>query len=267
MIISTHALKVDNIGPVQLTVTERGEGQPFLLLHGGAGPQSVAGFADLLAATEHVRVITPVHPGFGATPRPEALATVGGLAALYAALLDELDLTGVTVVGNSIGGWIAAELALLNPARLAQVILVDAVGIDVPGHPVVDFFSLTLDQVTDLSYHDPDSFRLDPETLPEQVRAALPGNRAALAVYGGAMTDPGLAARLAGLTVPTLVLWGESDQIADADYGRAFAAAIPGAQFQLLPATGHVPQIETPDLLLRTIWDFAGPRAGGEPGS
>jgi pimeloyl-ACP methyl ester carboxylesterase len=267
MITSTHALKVDNIGPVQVTVTERGQGQPFVLLHGGAGPQSVAGFADLLAATGHVRVITPVHPGFAATPRPEALATVSGIAAVYAALLDELDLTGVTIVGNSIGGWIAAELALLSPARLASVILVDAVGIDVPGHPVVDFFSLTLDQVAELSYHDPDSFRIDLAKLPAEQQAALPGNRAALAVYGGtAMTDPSLAGRLSGITVPALVLWGDSDQIVDPDFGRAYAAAIPGAQFQLLAATGHVPQIETPEQLLRSVLDFAGARAGRQPG-
>jgi len=66
----------------------------------------------------------------------------------------------------------------------------------------------------------------------------------------------GLAARLAGVKVPVLVLWGEADRIADPDYGRAFAAAIPGARFELLKATGHLPQIETPDQLLEAIWAF-----------
>ncbi len=92
-------------------------------------------------------MITPTHPGFAGTVRPDALHSVGGLAALYAALLDELDLTDVIVVGNSIGGWIAAEMALLHSPRVGSVILVDAAGIEVPGHPVADFFSLTLDQV------------------------------------------------------------------------------------------------------------------------
>jgi pimeloyl-ACP methyl ester carboxylesterase len=90
-------------------------------------------------------------------------------------------------------------------------------------------------------------------------QAVMAGNRAALAVYGGAMTDPGLAARLSGSTLPTLVLWGDSDRIADPAYGRAFAAAIPGAVFRLLPDTGHVPQIETPGQLLAAIQEFAGP--------
>ena len=72
------------------------------------------------------------------------------------------------------------------------------------------------------------------------------------------MTDPALAGRLATLEIPALVLWGESDQIVDADYGRAYAAAIPMARFQLLAATGHSPQLETPDLVLHAIWDSAG---------
>jgi pimeloyl-ACP methyl ester carboxylesterase len=72
------------------------------------------------------------------------------------------------------------------------------------------------------------------------------------------MTDPTLAARLAALEIPALVLWGDSDQIVDADYGRAYAAAIPTARFQLLTATGHSPQLETPDQVDRAIWDTAG---------
>ena len=177
-------------------------------------------------------------------------------------LAGELDLTDVTVVGNSIGGWIAAEMALAGSARITSAVLVDAVGIEVPGHPVVDFFSLTPDQVADLSYHDPGPFRTDPAAMSAEQRAMMAGNREALAVYGGtSLTDPGLSARLGQISVPTFVLWGDSDQIADADYGRAYAAAIPGAQFHLLPDTGHVPQIETPAQLLSAIWDFASTHA------
>ncbi len=165
---------------------------------------------------------------------------------------------GFVIVAETIGGWITAEMVLLGSTRISRIVLVDAMGIDVADHPVVDFFALTLDQVTKLSSHDPDSFRIDPSAMPAEQQAVMAGNRATLAVYGGAsMSDPGLAPRLAGITVPALVLWGDSDQIADPSYGRAYAAAIPGARFQLLPATGHVPQIETPGQLLRAIWDFA----------
>jgi pimeloyl-ACP methyl ester carboxylesterase/mannose-6-phosphate isomerase-like protein (cupin superfamily) len=261
--MTTYEVTVDSIGPVPVTVTERGDGRPaagagrtVLLLHGGGGPQSVDTFAELLAKTG-AQVITPVHPGFGGTPRPEALTGPGGLAQAYVALLDTLDLTDVTVIGNSLGGWIAAEMAILRSPRLGRVVLVDAVGIDVPAHPVVDFFSLTPDQISSLSYHNPDAFRFDPSSLPPEALKIFAGNRATLAVYGGAeMGDASLAARLSTVTVPVLVVWGESDQIVVPEYGRAFAAAIPAARFELLAGAGHLPQIEAPDLLLDTIVAF-----------
>ena len=254
--VSTRTVTVDAVtGPVPVTFTERGEGRPFLLLHGGAGPVSVEKFADLLAGAEPARVIVPLHPGFGGTPRPEGLASIAGLAAVYGQLLEDLDLAGVTVVGNSIGGWIAAEIALLGRPRVSGVVLVDAAGLKLDAEPAADFFSLTMDQVFELSFHNPDPFRFNAATLPPAAQAVAAGNRAAIAVYAGAaMTDPTLAARLGTLEVPTLVLWGESDGIVDSDYGRAYAAAIPLARFQLLPATGHNAQMETPDQVVDAIW-------------
>ena len=217
---ATRTVPVDGVGPVEVTIAEYGSGQPFLLLHGGAGPASVAGFAELFAAAHDVRVLVPTHPGFGGTPRPEALGSVPGLAALYNTLLDRLDLADVTVIGNSIGGWITAEIALLRSPRVSGIVLIDAVGIEVPGHPVADFFALTMDQVFARSFHNPEKFRIDPAALPPAAQAVAAGNRAAIAAYAGTlMTDPALAGRLETLEIPTLVLWGESDQIVDADYG------------------------------------------------
>ena len=245
-------------GPVGVTIDDRGEGRPFLLLHGGGGPQTVAGFAELLATRGPARVITPTHPGFGGTPRPDGLAGMAGLAALYRELLDRLGLDGVTVIGNSIGGWIAAELALLGSPRVSRTVLVDAVGIEVGGHPVTDIFPLSLDELARLSYHDPAAFRIDPAAMTEAQRAGMAANRAALQVYGGTrMTDPSLRGRLAAIATPTLVICGDADRIVDPGYGRAYAAAIPGARFELLPKTGHLPQLESPEQLLRAVWDFA----------
>ncbi|WP_433789452.1 alpha/beta fold hydrolase [Actinoplanes sp. CA-252034] len=257
--MNTHRLTVPTIGPVEVTLSERGEGRPILVLHGGGGPLTVTPWADRLAAAAPARVLTPIHPGFQGTPRPAALDSIAGLAATYVALLDALGLTGVTVVGNSIGGWIAAEMALLHPAGVGGYVLVDAVGIEVPGHPVADFFALTPAELAALSYHDPVTYGVDPARLPAEARAAMAGNRAAIEVYAGrAMTDPTLAARLSGVTAPALVVWGEADRIGDTDFGRAYAAAIPGARFTLLPETGHLPQIETPEALTAVVAEFAG---------
>ncbi|MFF0344967.1 alpha/beta fold hydrolase [Kribbella sp. NPDC004875] len=241
---------------------EYGAGRPVLLLHGGGGPQTVAGFGARLADELPARVVVPTHPGFGGTPRPEDLTTIRGLARVYADLLDRLDLTEVLVIGNSIGGWIAAELALLHSAatRVGELVIVDGVGLQVAGHPVADFFALTLPEVADLSYHDPDAFRIDPSKLPPEAQAQLAANRETLAVYASAMEDPTLQARLAAITVPTTVIWGDSDRIADPTYGQAYADAIPGARFQLLRDTGHLPQLESPDLLLKVLSSTAGSR-------
>src|SRR2546421_10612182 len=95
---ATQSLTVDGVGPVDVSFTERGAGRPFLMLHGGAGPPSVSGFADLLAETEKGRVITPTHPGFSGTPRPDARGTPRPLALVYAAPLDPLAPAAVPAV-------------------------------------------------------------------------------------------------------------------------------------------------------------------------
>jgi pimeloyl-ACP methyl ester carboxylesterase len=240
-----------SFGEVPVTVTERGSGAPVLLLHGGAGPDSVTGFADQLAARLPVRVLTPVHPGFGGTPRPDALDSISKLAAVYAALLAELGLMGVTVAGSSIGGWIAAELALAAPDRMGRLVLIDAAGLDSAAHPIVDFFSLTPAEVAELSWADPEGHQIDVAAMTDAQRAIFAGNRAALLAYGGqAMADPSLTARLAGVAAPTLVLWGEADRIVTPDYGKEYAAAIPGAVFRVVPGAGHLPQLENPEAVL-----------------
>lgn len=253
------AASTSETGPVDVSFTDYGSGRPVLLLHGGAGPQSVTAFAERLSTESDVRVIVPIHPGFGRTSRPDSLGTIRALAAVYIALLDELDLHDVTVIGNSIGGWIAAEMALVATPRIRDVVIVDAVGIEVAAHPVADFFALTFPQIAELSYYAPERYRIDPRALPQAAQAELAANRATLATYAGepSMVDAGLRARLADVAIPTLVIWGDSDGIADPDYGRAYAAAIPGARFQLLTNTGHLPQIESPGLLIEALQDFS----------
>jgi pimeloyl-ACP methyl ester carboxylesterase len=253
----TYTVQAGPLGPVPVEVASCGAGRPFLLLHGGAGPQSVAGFAETLAAAG-TRVVVPVHPGFGGTTRPEHLHSMGGLALTYINLLDELDLTGVTVIGNSVGGWIAAEMAIHASPRISGVVLADAGGLQVDDHPGADFFSLTPDQVTELAYYQPDKFRVDVAALPEQAKAAMAGNRAALQDYTAAgMTDPSLLGRLGSVSVPVLVVWGAADRIYPPEHGEAFVKAIPGARLVVIDQAGHLPQLEAPSALLAAVLDFA----------
>jgi pimeloyl-ACP methyl ester carboxylesterase len=260
--MSEHLLST-SFGDVPVTVDESGEGKPVLLLHGGAGPVSVSGLAESLAGRGH-RVLTPVHPGFGGTARPEKLDSMQRLAEVYARLLEELELGNVTVIGSSIGGWVAAELALAAPERLEALVLLDAVGLDSAEHPVADFFSLTFDQVVDLSYADPDAYRIDLSALPDEQKRIAAGNRDALRVYGGAsMADPSLKGRLADVSTPTLVVWGEADRMATPAYGREYAGAIPGSGFRVIERAGHLPQIEAPGALLEAFEEFAAGEVSG----
>lgn len=255
---TTYQLSVPGIGPLDLAVDERGEGSPLLLLHGGAGPLSVGNLAEALAAEGGIRVLTPTHPGFEGTPRPASLDNVAGLAAVYEALLERLGLIDVVVAGNSLGGWVAAQLALGGSApRLAGIVVINAVGIEVAGHPIAETAGVAPDQLLALSYHDPAPYRVDPAALPEERKAAIAANRAAVALYGGAsMFDPQLRGRLSAITTPALFVWGESDRIADLEYGRAFAQSVPGARFEPIPEAGHFPHIEQPAMTLKAITQF-----------
>jgi pimeloyl-ACP methyl ester carboxylesterase len=250
-------------GDVPVNVTESGAGgRPVLLLHGGAGPDSVTGFGDALAGRLPFRVLSPVYPGFSGTARPGWLDSIGELALVLRGLLANLDLTDVIVAGSSIGGWVAAELALAAPERVGQLVLIDPAGLDSAGHPIADFFSLTPDQLAELSWANPEGHRIDPAAMPEAQRAILLGNREALSVYGGrSMADPTLGARLGRVTAPTLVIWGEADRIVTPGYGKEYAAAIPGAVFRMVPAAGHLPQLENPEAVLALFGELVG--AGG----
>jgi pimeloyl-ACP methyl ester carboxylesterase len=88
---------------VEVSVSTYGAGRPALLLHGGAGPQSMTGFAEHLSAAYGVNALVPIHPGFGGTDRPSALTGIRALAKLYSDVIDKLDLREVTIIGNSIG--------------------------------------------------------------------------------------------------------------------------------------------------------------------
>ncbi len=254
---TAHTFTLDGLD-VEVTVNDQGSGRTFLLLHGGAGPQSVAGFADLLSTERSARVLTPTHPGFNGTPRPEQLSGIRDLARLYGALVDELDLADVTVVGNSLGGWIAAELALLANPRITRLVLVNAVGLALTDAPIADFFSLTMDQVADLAYFRPDDFRIDVGSLPEPVRSTMAANRETLLAYAGtAMGDASLLGRLPAMNVATLVVWGTADQMVPIAHAHRYVAAIPGAGLDLIDTAGHLPQLETPARLADDVWTFS----------
>jgi pimeloyl-ACP methyl ester carboxylesterase len=242
---------------LQLTVDDQGQGRTVLLLHGGGGPPSMGPLPSALA--EDFAVIAPVHPGFAGTPRPDWYTGIDDLALSYLALLERRDLRNVLVIGSSVGGWIASEMAVREHERISATVLLDAVGIKVDGIELPDFFSMTPQELMRLSFHDP-SAAPDPAQLPQAARDMQAANAATLAVYAREpyMHDPKLRRRLVLVPTPVLAIWGESDQIAPEAYGRAYAAALPSGRFELIAQAGHLPHLEQPEVVLEAIRRFAG---------
>ncbi|MGH9105363.1 MAG: alpha/beta fold hydrolase [Acidimicrobiales bacterium] len=267
MALSSRSVTVEGTGSVEVGFSDTASRQLVLLLHGGAGPSSVASFADLLVAS--ARVIVPGHPGFGGTPRPAELAGVGTLAGVYRQLIKELEPSDVCVMGNSFGGRIAAEMAIAESAaperRVNSVALLDAAGLRLDAAPVPDvsgLAGLAPEQIAQLSYFRPERYRIDPATMTDEQRVTRAANLAAMATYGGsAMADPTLLDRLLAITIPVLVAWGEADHMIPVEHGRAYAAAIPGAKLALIRHAGHLPQLEAPIELRSAIAELvASPR-------
>ena len=245
-----------------LTITDQGSGQAYLVLHGGAGPASVGGLAEALAKTG--RAVAPTLPGYAGQPRPDWFHRVEDLVDANLALLEHLDLDDVVVIGNSLGGWIAAELALRFSPRIRSMVLINACGIDVgAGNPaIVNPMSVPPAERAALSFHDPKHFATAPPT-PEAL-AMMAANQSASMTYAGEpfMHDPHLRERLAQIRIPTLLLWGANDRIVTPAYGQRFAGSIPNARFELITEAGHFPQIERLDAVLSLVVGFQEKPAG-----
>ena len=239
-----------------LLVDDVGTGRPMLLLHGGGGPATVRDLGLALAA--EARVLTPTHPGFGGTGRPAELDNVAALAAHYLHMLVERGLNDVVLIGSSIGGWIAAEMAIQNSRRLGALVLLNPVGISTPDAVVKNVAGLSREALVRLASHDADRVLANtPPATPERL-AQLASNGAALTAYdhGAGMMAAGLRERLSSVTVPALVLWGVSDGIAPPAYGRAYAAAFGNGGFEEVVGAGHLPHIEQPAHVLAAIRRF-----------
>ena len=244
---------------VDLQVVRRGSGPQILMLHGGEGPIDQFPFFERMA--ERYEIIQPVHPGFGGTPIPEQFDNLQDLIFLYLDLIDLLDLSEAILLGFSMGGWAAAEIAVMNTQRFSKLVLVDSVGVK-PGGPfdrdIADVFALSPAEQMRITWHDP-SKAPDPATMTNDELQMLAANRVALGLYTWEpyMHNPKLPYRLHRIDIPTLLIWGESDGIVSPKYGQAFCDMIPGAGMVVIPNAGHVPHIEQPERFVEQFLQFA----------
>jgi pimeloyl-ACP methyl ester carboxylesterase len=245
---------------VELEIVERGQGRPVLWLHGEEGLDPTAPFLDGLAGLG--RVLAPCHPGFGHSPDADGIDTVDDLAYFYLDLLAERNARDVVVIGSSLGGWLAAEMAVKCTDRLGMLVLVGPLGIKVgdrEARDIPDIFALHPDEVSRLQYHDPARAAVDHATLSDERLTAMARDREATAFYAWEpyFHNPKLRRRLHRITVPTLLLWGAQDRfVAASYYGAAYRNAIPGARLDLIEGAGHFPHLEQPDALVARVRAF-----------
>jgi len=237
-----------------------GAGPDLLFLHGAGGAGRWLEFQDRLAGDFHVRC--PSHPGHGGSPAAEWIEHISDLAFHYLDLLDSLRLERVHLVGASLGGWIAAEIAVMASHRLASLTLIDPVGIKVEGWIYPFLFGMDIPEIVQTVFHNPmAALALAPpdqsvETLAQQYRQ---GTAIARISWNPYLYDPLLRRRLARIATPTLLCWGAHDRLAPLDpCGQVWAKEVPGARLRVFPESGHVPHLEEPGAVADAIVEFCG---------
>ncbi len=244
----------------QAHVTQRGAGEPLLFLH-GAGGLHEGEYLDLLG--QRFTVYAPWHPGFGPSEGIEHIDDIIDLALYYHDLMDELGLESAHVVGHSLGGMLAAELAALCPHRVRRLVLANPVGLWRDDAPVLDFFVLSPEQLAPYILHDPESeavrqaFPL-PQSQEELVEALYQRVQSfsSASKFLWPIPDRGLKRRIHRIQSPTLIIWGESDRLVPATYAEDFRSRIRDSRVVILKECAHMPMFEKRDEFVALVAEF-----------
>ncbi|MAC76559.1 MAG: alpha/beta hydrolase [Rhodobacteraceae bacterium] len=249
-----------DIGGVKTAVKATGSGKPLLCLHGAA---TLEGFDFAEGFVDRFRVLCPSHPGMGFSGDAPHLSGISDMLIHYLNLLDALNLDEKPhLLGFSMGGWMAAELAAIAREKVDKVVLIAPAGLNDPAHPAT-----ALDTIA------PQDF---PAYMTHDVSVALPffpdGSDPAFAEQFGAdraregetvgricapfgMGHPNMTRLLNRITNPTLLVWGDKDRLLPASQAPLWLDALPDAQFLDVPDTGHLVLQERPEIM-KSIGDF-----------
>jgi pimeloyl-ACP methyl ester carboxylesterase len=253
---------IERISGCDVSVKRAGSGPPILFLHGVSGASRWLPFMDALAA--HFDVIVPEHPGYGRSETPPWLDHLGDLAYFYLDFIEHLGLMGIHLAGASLGGWIAAEIAVRNQHSLRTLTLVAPAGIHVPGLAKGDVFLWTPQELAHNLYHDRRLAEITLMQPPQEEADAQLKNRLTTAklAWQPRFYNPHLAKWLHRIKVPTLIVWGANDKLIPAQYAAAFGELIPNSRLRVLEQCGHLPHVEKMADFVSAVTHFieAGPR-------
>jgi pimeloyl-ACP methyl ester carboxylesterase len=256
--MSAHfAQSTVEIAGCRVALKRGGSGAPLLYLHGAGGAAAVAPFMTELATS--FDVLVPEHPGFGASDEPWWLDNIHDLAYFYLDFIEQLELSGLTLVGTSIGGWLALEIAVRNSSRLKAVSVVGPAGIYVSGLKRGDFFLWSPEERARNLFEDQSLAErmLAEQPTAEEAEAALKNHfTVARLAWEPRLFDPHLHKWLHRIKLPVQIIWGAGDRIIPAGYAEAYQSLIPHARVDIIPRCGHLPPIEKPQEFLRAFLQF-----------
>ena len=241
----------------KLSFARGGAGVPLLYLHGTDGLAEWPAILDTLA--QRFDVVAPDHPGFGASEVPAWIDDVSDVAYLYLDAIEKLGFGGIHVVGQSLGGWIALEMAVRSTQRLRSLTLISAAGIHVKGVPKTDIFMIDPEEQARLAYADP---KIGEEAAQrasaDKYQDVAVLNRIASARFGWQprFFNPRLERWLHRVNVPTHVIWGEDDRIIPPAYAEAFHRLIPSSTLTMIPNAGHLPHLERAPAVAEAMQSF-----------
>jgi pimeloyl-ACP methyl ester carboxylesterase len=249
---------------VRCRVFEAGSGAPLVFFHGAGGLLRDNPFLDDLARRHHV--LAPEWPGYGESTGEELLEDMLDFALHGWDVVEALGLSRPYLIGHSMGGMIAAEMACLAPHDLSRLVLVSAAGLWLDAQPIPDIFAALPFEIPGLLFADPVQGAalltggLDLDDM-DALKDFYIGNARRLAMAGKILfpiPNRRLSKRLYRLTAPTLVVWGAADRLIVPAYAERWKAMIPGARVVTVEAAGHMLPYEQPDALVRALGDFLG---------
>jgi pimeloyl-ACP methyl ester carboxylesterase len=237
------------VGGARIQYYVGGSGPPLVWFHGAEGNPGWLKLHETLS--RQFRVYVPTHPGFAGSDRPEWLENFIDLSRFYLWIMQALGLERPTLAGHFIGGWIAAEIAVMAMRSVERILLVDAAGVRPREGEITDIFLHGSEGTRRLSFHDVKQVR-DYELLfgrkptPEEREAHTINREAAIRYcWKPYMHDPSLP-----------LLWGREDKIVPVECGELYRRAIAGAQLEVIPQCGHFPHLEKPAEFERVALPF-----------
>jgi pimeloyl-ACP methyl ester carboxylesterase len=244
-----------DVNGVDTAVLTAGEGEPLVFFH-GAG--TVTGFDCLLPLAEQFRLIVPFHPGYGASADDPTVDDIHDYVRHYLDLFDRLDVDRLTLVGHSLGGLLAATFAIYETPRVKRLVLASPAGLRVPQHPTADLFMIPDEELLGRLTANMAIFEghvpmpPTPEFLAERYRETTSTAR----LLWERPYDLKLPRWLHRLTMPTLLLWGDKDEIVPVEQASVWAELVPAATTKIFPGVGHLLFDESPEVVA-AVGEFA----------